>query len=216
MYKKLISLIHLLRFIFSRNKKRIRGKNNKIILNTLRIKNVIFDIKGDGNTIIFGKNATIKQTIITLRGNNHTLEIGQHVSISRSEIKFEDHNCLIKIGNSTRILPHGEISAAEPFSCIDIGSECLFSSHIDIRNTDSHSIIDLATGQRINQGKNIKIGNKVWLGSHVQILKGVVIGESCIIGSRSLVTKSIPAHSVAAGVPARVLRNNVDWCEKRI
>jgi maltose O-acetyltransferase len=52
----------------------------------------------------------------------------------------------------------------------------------------------------------VKIGDHVWLGGNVTICGGVTIGEGCVIGAGSVVTKDIPAHTVAAGVPCRVIR----------
>jgi len=214
--KKLRDAYHAFLFSFYRNKKIIRGKNNTIIFKTAKLKNVVFDIKGNNNTILFGDHASIKACKITMRGNNHALTIGDHVAIDSSELKFEDHDCLINIGISTRILKHGEISVAEPFSKIEIGENCLFSSNVDIRNTDSHSIFDTISGKRINPAKNISIGNKVWIGAYVQVLKGVTINDNSIVGIRSLVTKEVPSNCLVAGVPAKIIKTNIDWCSKRI
>ena len=51
----------------------------------------------------------------------------------------------------------------------------------------------------------VKIGNNVWFGENVCVCKGVTIGDNSIIGIGSVVTKDIPANSVAAGVPAKVI-----------
>lgn len=59
------------------------------------------------------------------------------------------------------------------------------------------------------------IGNNVWFGENVCVCKGVSIGDNCIIGIGSVVTKSIPANSVAAGVPARVICSYEDYVAKR-
>ena len=64
--------------------------------------------------------------------------------------------------------------------------------------------------------QNIVVGNHVWIGARSIILKGVNIGNNSIIGTNSIVTKSIPSHSIAAGIPAKVLKNNVDWVRERI
>lgn len=61
----------------------------------------------------------------------------------------------------------------------------------------------------------VNIGNNVWLGENVTICKGVQIGNNCIIGIGSVVTKSIPDNCVAAGVPAKVICSYDDYYEKR-
>lgn len=57
----------------------------------------------------------------------------------------------------------------------------------------------------------IVIGNKVWIGTNVTVLKGVKIGDGCVIAAGSLVTKDIPANCLAGGVPAKVIKENVKW-----
>jgi acetyltransferase-like isoleucine patch superfamily enzyme len=54
------------------------------------------------------------------------------------------------------------------------------------------------------------IGDEVWIGAHVTILKGVTIGDKTIVGAGSVVTKSLPPGVIAAGVPARVIRLRSD------
>lgn len=63
----------------------------------------------------------------------------------------------------------------------------------------------------------VSIGNDCWLGANVVICPGVTVGDNCIIGAGSVVTKDIPAGSIAAGNPARVLReiNEADSLLKR-
>lgn len=55
-------------------------------------------------------------------------------------------------------------------------------------------------------GKPITIGDNCWLGGNVTICGGVNIGEGCVIGAGSVVTRDIPANSLAAGNPCRVIR----------
>lgn len=61
----------------------------------------------------------------------------------------------------------------------------------------------------------VKIGNNVWFGENVCVCKGVTIGDNCIIGIGSVVTKDIPANSVAAGVPAKVICSYDEYYNKR-
>ena len=52
----------------------------------------------------------------------------------------------------------------------------------------------------------VNIGNNIWFGANVTVCGGVTIGDNCVIGAGSVVTKDIPAGSLAAGVPCRVIR----------
>lgn len=61
----------------------------------------------------------------------------------------------------------------------------------------------------------VTIGNNVWFGEFVTVLKGVKIGDNCIIGAGSIVTKDIPDNSVAVGIPAKVVSTLDDYYEKR-
>ena len=61
----------------------------------------------------------------------------------------------------------------------------------------------------------VSIGDNVWLGENVTICKGVSVGSNCIIGTGSVVTRSIPDNSVAVGVPARVICSYEEYYEKR-
>ena len=56
----------------------------------------------------------------------------------------------------------------------------------------------------------IVLGKRVWIGSNSTILQGVTIGDNAVIGAGSVVTKDIPAGCIAAGVPARIIRNSLD------
>jgi len=75
-----------------------------------------------------------------------------------------------------------------------------------IIDDDLHSIEGVQTSS-----SDIIIGNKVWIGANVQILKGVHIGNGAVIGAGSIVTQDIPEKCMAAGVPAKVVRENITW-----
>lgn len=60
--------------------------------------------------------------------------------------------------------------------------------------------------QNIEYARPITIGDDCWIGGHVVILPGVTIGQGCTIGASAVVTKDIPAWSVAMGIPAKVVK----------
>lgn len=90
---------------------------------------------------------------------------------------------------------------------IEIGRGCAISDNVCIDDSDSH-VID---GNEEYMTAPIVIEDHVWIAKNVTVLKGVTIGEGAIIGAGSVVTKSIPAHCLAVGNPARVIRENVSW-----
>ena len=195
-------------------KKPIIGKDNVIINNGVLL-NLKYDIIGDNNTIEIMKESVLSDMTIFIRGNNHTLKINENCHYKGGCILFEDNNCNIIIGSNTTI-ESALLAVTEPNKSITIGEDCMLSNDIVFRTGDSHSIIDNETKKRINYGRNIEVGNHVWIGANSTILKGVVIGNNSIIGINSVVTKSIPGDSIAAGIPAKVLKDNVDWVRERI
>lgn len=92
---------------------------------------------------------------------------------------------------------------------------CFLQELIYVMATRIH-IVDIKTGNRINYAKDILIDDHVWLGNHVQILKGVKIGTNSVLSIGSIVTKDIPINSVAVGIPAKVVKCNVNWLRDRI
>lgn len=209
------NIIAVITSFFGGNRKKIRGRNNAIIVKYAYLSNVIFDIIGDDNVIFVKKGTKIKNTKIIIRGSGHKVQIGEDCILDGGALCFEDSNCSISIGDRTVIHNHFHIAAVEPNATIHIGNGCLFSSYIDIRTTDSHSILDMNTGERINRARDINIGDHVWLGMSVAVLKGASIGKNSVIGYRAVVTKDIADNCVAVGFPAHVIKQNTTWaCER--
>ncbi len=93
---------------------------------------------------------------------------------------------------------------------ISIGNDCAIASDVLIQDTDFHPILD-EQGKEKPVAKPVVIGNKVWICAKATILKGVTIGDGAIVAAGAVVTKDVPAYSVVAGNPAKVVRENVIW-----
>jgi acetyltransferase-like isoleucine patch superfamily enzyme len=123
---------------------------------------------------------------------------------------------------------------------IKIGDGCVFRSpmttHVDMMRPSLISIgdnVDMNVGftlmahdfttrvflykygEFLNSSGHITIGNNIYFGMNVTVLKGVTIGDNCIIGAGSIVTKDIPSNSVATGIPAKVVCSLDDYFDKR-
>lgn len=107
----------------------------------------------------------------------------------------------ISIGNCCLICPGVRISAA---TGITVGDSTMMASGVYITDSDWHGIYDRL--DYIGASRPVSIGTNVWLGDSVIVCKGVTIGDNSIIGAGSVVTGDIPANVVAAGNPARVIR----------
>ena len=130
---------------------------------------------------------------------------GSHVAIKEgARICACNAEAKIQVGVNTTIGYHTFIFAS---SSIRIGDDCLIAPFVYIVDSN-HQI---KAGQRINQQPNesapIQIGNDVWIGSNVTILKGVQIGDGAVIGANSLVNTDIPPNSIYAGTPAKLIGN---------
>ncbi|HXB67070.1 MAG TPA: acyltransferase [Candidatus Acidoferrales bacterium] len=101
---------------------------------------------------------------------------------------------------------------------VEVGDDVLISWGCNIVDHNSHSIAwskrqnDVRAWRQGNKDwrdvitRPVKIGNKSWLGFNVAVLKGVEIGEGAVVGAGSVITKSVPAWTVVAGNPAKVIR----------
>lgn len=96
-------------------------------------------------------------------------------------------------------------------SCV-IGDDALISNDVWIRNYDMHAIHDLASGAQINRVPcDTVLERHVWLGQDALLLSCERVGMGSIVGAKALVKGFVPPRSVAAGAPARVLREGISW-----
>ncbi len=111
----------------------------------------------------------------------------------------------VRIGSGT-FLNLGVMIAA--LDLVEIGEHCMFANGCLITDAD-HRFDDPHTPvpwQGFTSKGPTHVGDNVWCGANVVITSGVTIGDRCVIGANSVVTEDIPAFSIAAGAPAKVLR----------
>ncbi len=107
----------------------------------------------------------------------------------------------IRIGDYCLITPGARILAARS---ITLGDNTMLGSNVLISDSDWHDLYDRTSAP--GDGAPIVTGKNAWIGERSIICKGVTIGENSIIGAGSVVTKDIPSNVVAAGNPAKVVK----------
>lgn len=135
--------------------------------------------------------------------DNASLTVNSSFHISAgSYVRVIKGGCLILNGGYLNEGVH--ITCA---SIIEIGSGCAIAKDVIIRDFDAHTIEE--PGYEI--AKPVIIGNHVWIGNRAMILKGVTVGDGAIVAAGAIVTKDVPSHSLVGGVPAKIIKQNVNW-----
>ena len=141
---------------------------------------------GMGNRIInaanvrIGRDCLFQDSIYIRAGANGRVEIGDRCAIN----------------SFVQIYGHGGIR---------LGEEAQLGPGTIVTTTD-HAYDHRGAGLEAHF-RPVSIGRKVWVGANATIIGGVTIGDGAIIGAGAVVIRDIPAHSVAVGVPARVVKN---------
>jgi acetyltransferase-like isoleucine patch superfamily enzyme len=110
----------------------------------------------------------------------------------------------IEIGDRTEF--NNNLMIKSEGAGITIGRDGLFGPNVEIFDTDFHALAPDRRHDGVSRKAPVQIGDNVFVGMSVKILKGVTIGSDSVIGAGSVVTSSIPAGVIAAGNPARVVR----------
>ena len=106
----------------------------------------------------------------------------------------------IDIGNYCLISPGVRVSSADG---IRIGDNCMLANGVYLTDSDWH---DLYNRTIMGRTAPVEIGSNVWIGDSATVCKGVSLGENSIIGAGAVVVQSIPPNCIAAGNPARVVK----------
>lgn len=139
------------------------------------------------------------------------IEMYQNSEINVQNTFFIHSGCDIMVFKNAKLnLGSGYINRYAKIRCyrsITIGQGVAISENVTIWDSDTHAIV----GKEQVMTQPITIGNRVWIGANVTILKGVTISDGAIIAAGSVVTTAIPPNCLAAGIPAKVIKENVQW-----
>ncbi len=149
-------------------------------------------------------------------GNLKSVSIGQGSSLGShmvlecwKQFNGDNFNSSIQIGDDCHFGEYNHISA---INNITIGNGLLTGRFVTIVDNDHGEFVDsnvlIPPQKRSLYSKGpVRIGNNVWIADKATILGGVNIGDNVIIAANAVVTKDIPSNSVAAGIPAKIVKS---------
>lgn len=158
-------------------------------------------------TFVFGAIPVVAQKFYISGFSHKILSLTKrncsiNVKMGRPAELFIGEN--VHIGEAEIVIGNSEVS---------IGAGSLISREVLFQGSDQHGIIDRASGEILNRDRGcIRIDKHVWLGRRVALLKRASVGRGAIVAMSAIVAGNIPEFTAVGGVPARVIRENVTWC----
>ncbi len=200
----------------------VHGVNNSIsviqngqktqLSDKLRIKGLDIRISGNNNTVILEMPIKATQSRINIENDNTHIEIGTSPNLSLLNIDCKLGNGQIcKIGSGTTVYG-ANIKMTENSKCY-IGTDCMLSNSINIWAADGHSVLDCKSSQILNQANSaVIIGNHVWIGEAVRILKKAHIYDNSIVAGGAVCCKDYKeANVIIGGNPGKIIKRNITW-----
>lgn len=132
----------------------------------------------------------LKDTNISIHG---------HVSFHAGTTILLHEGASLTIGNHT-YLNGANIDCSYD---MHVGNYCAIADGVRILDNSFHGLC--------SQRGGVRIGDKVWIATNAMILPGVTIGDGAIVAAGAVVTKDVPPRCMVAGVPAKVIKENVEW-----
>lgn len=151
----------------------------------------------------------IKNIYRKVQKTYYTSSSGRYIKYLRKKGCIIGENCVFRNVKTARI------DITRP-SLIEIGDNVDMNHNFQIMTHDWASGVFRNVFHNIwpSSGK-VKIGSNIYFGTDVIVLKGVTIGDNCVIAAGSIITKDIPSNSVAAGMPAKVICTLEEYYKKR-
>jgi acetyltransferase-like isoleucine patch superfamily enzyme len=136
-------------------------------------------------------------------GRDATVHLGRWSWIGHGS-KVRCHEGEVRIGAKSVLGQECTISA---FQHVSIGRECIVADRVMLIDFD-HGVVETERPIR-EQGiykRDVNVGHNVWVGYGACFLRGVTVGDNCVVGTYAVVNRDVPPNAVVAGVPARILR----------
>ncbi len=172
---------------------------------------IVFE--GSGNILYCEAGVRLRNSVLAFHKDNSVIYLSEnrHVYYLNVAIRYDS---TLFIGKNNYINGTLHLIFSEQKNIV-IGDGGLFSFGIWMRLADPHLIYDADTHHRINPSKSIYIGDHVWVGQNVILLRGTQIGSGSIIGAGTVLTgkRPLPSNTIWAGAPARQVRSNIFWTE---
>ena len=189
-------------------------------------------VQEENKNFYVGKLPELKNSEIICHGKNNYVICNGYVRLENSKIQFHGDNSVVFLNESyhpikinvgiyhnsvfylgkNNYINDNIIAILSEQKHIFIGDDGAFSFGIWFRTADPHLIYDRSSRKRINPTKSIFVGDHVWIGQNVLMLKGTQIDSGSIIGGNSVVSgKHIPNSSIYAGNPVRFVKDGIIW-----
>jgi acetyltransferase-like isoleucine patch superfamily enzyme len=197
-------------------RKQISGPDNRVRVDSRHIAGTRIFIRGSGNTVTLDDTLLVRNLTVKIWGNRNTVHISRDCQIKAGVVWIEgdDNSCVFGSGSTVE---SAEFYLTERNTRITLGSDCMLADSIVFRTGDSHSILDAVSGEVLNPAGDILVGDHVWIGQGVTLLKNSRVASGSVVGTRSLVTRDFREEgSVIAGVPAKEIRSGIRWVRERL
>jgi len=187
------------------------------------------------NNLLISRNSAKIKKLVTLKGSSYhfrkTSSIVLDDGSDRTDIILGDtvwmygtlasqNHGKIYFGNNSRIGANSIVGAVKS---VQVGDYTAIADYVIIMDNNNHPVnprdrLYMRTTDegspfrkwKYSDSKPIVIGKNVWIGTFSRINKGVTIGDNSIVAANSVVTKNVPANSIVAGNPAKVVKTDID------
>lgn len=185
---------------------------NEIIGSFREVNKVRIQFFGTGNKLITEDSVALRGVRIVFLASNATVKIDAGCSIRG--VLIVGQSASIHIGEKTRFNKPCQLEAAADCK-ITFGMNCLMAN-VNFYTSDGVNVKTLVDQAVVNPAADIVIENHVWIAENSLVLKGSVIQHDSVVAAGSIVSGLIEANSIAAGNPAKVIRQGVTWDEQRL